>query len=303
MYRGGCRHKMVYFLNEVDRKVLLNKLLPLAREVGISAELRGWSWSQEPIKPLYDVRMPMYLVSSKYCPTGRDSYLQLVKGVKPKMNYKIGLGKLIHGAISDSFLSFLERKELPFGVWWTKVRREEIPMLDEKMKGLAESIWNYVHISCKVEYENHRMQQPYATDRDIMATAVPFLIEHKVTGELLGLSGLLSPDCYDYLRKIIFDVKVHESSEMEAWHRLYATGYALVLESIYETPIDVGCTVYISWRARTPHIKRDLFFINEDLRRWWIEERDLKMEIVAQKKDPGTPNICPGECIYWDYCH
>ncbi|MBC7121098.1 MAG: CRISPR-associated protein Cas4 [Candidatus Methanosuratus sp.] len=54
---------------------------------------------------------------------------------------------------------------------------------------------------------------PSPPPRDVMATSVPFLVEHKVSGELLGLSGILSPDCYDYLRKIVFDVKVMEPCE------------------------------------------------------------------------------------------
>ncbi|MEM2880704.1 MAG: CRISPR-associated protein Cas4, partial [Candidatus Methanomethylicaceae archaeon] len=210
----------MYFLNDFDKKILLNKLLPLARDIGVSPELRGWSWSQEPIKPLYDLKMPMYLTCSKYCPTGRDVYLSMVKGAKPRINYKISLGKLIHGAISDSFLSFIDKRKISFGEWWNNVRKEEIPLIDERMRAFAESIWNYIIESCRVEYENHRMQQPYATERDLMATAIPFLIEHKLSGELLGLSGLLSPDCYDYLRKIIFDVKVQEILNEEMWQRL-----------------------------------------------------------------------------------
>jgi len=294
---------MVYFLGEIDRKVLLNKLLPLAREVGVSQELRGWSWSHEPLKPLYDIKLPMYLVCSKYCPTGRDAYLQLVKKAQPKLNYAIGQGKLIHGAISDAFLSFINGRTPAFEEWWSKVRIEEIPMIDERMRTFASAVWDHVLNSCRVEYENHRMQQPYASDRDIMSTAIPFLVEHKVTGELLGLSGLLSPDCYDYLRKIVFDAKVLDGGNEQPWHRLYATGYALVLESIYEIPIDVGCTLYINWKGSSPHVRRDLFFINEDLRRWWVEERDIKQEMVAQKKDPSMPATCPETCIYWDSCH
>jgi len=293
---------MVYFLSEIDRKIVLNKIMPLAREVGVSSELRGWSWANEPLKPLYDAKLPMYLVCSKYCPTNRDVYLQQVKRSAPTLNYAVSQGKLIHGVISDSILSFINGHVIAFDEWWSKVRLAEIPMADERMKQFAAAIWDYVLNCCKVEFDNHRMNQPYATQRDIMSTSIPFLIEHKITGELLGLSGILSPDCYDYLHKIIFDIKVVEG-ETQQWYRLYATGYALVLESIYETPIDVGCVLYISWKNKTPQVKRDLFFINEDLRRWWIEERDLKQEIVAQKKDPGMPNDCPDTCIYWDKCH
>ncbi len=294
---------MVYFLSEMDRKVLLNKLLPLAREVGVSTELRGWSWAQEPLKPLYDAPLPMYLVCSKYCPTGRDAFLKLVKGVSPKPNYALGQGKLIHGAISDSILAFVNGQSTQFDAWWSRVRAPEIPMLDDRMRRFASAIWDYTVSSCKVQHDGLAMQQPFASPRDVMATSVPFLVEHKVSGELLGLSGILSPDCYDYLRKIVFDVKVMEPGEAPQWMRLYATGYAIVLESIHEVPIDIGCTVFISWNGATPQIKRDLFFINEDLRRWWIEERDAKQECVAQKKDPGLPEACAANCIYWEYCH
>jgi len=293
---------MVYFLSEIDRKVLLNKLLPLSREVGTSPELRGWSWSQEPLKPLYDTKLPMYLVSSKYCPTARDVFLQSVKHEKPRLSYALGRGKLIHGAISDAFLSFMNGEAPDFDRdWWPKVRVGEIPLADEAMRRFASAVWGYVLDCCRAEYENHRTQQPFATPKNLMATAVPFLIEHKITGELLGLSGVLSPDCYDYLRKIVFDVKVAEGDV--PWYRLYTTGYAMVLESVYEIPIDIGCTVYIGWKNSAPHVKRDLFFINEELRRWWVEERDTKQEIVAQKRDPGMPNECPPTCIYWDACH
>ena len=128
---------MVYFLSEIDRKLMLNRLLPLAREVGVSPELRGWGWTQEPLKPLYDVKLPMYLVCSKYCPTGRDVYLNLVKKTPLKPNYALGQGKLIHGAISDAFLAFVNQDGLDFGGWWSKVRIGEIPMADERMKTFA----------------------------------------------------------------------------------------------------------------------------------------------------------------------
>ena len=47
---------------------------------------------------------------------------------------------------------------------------------------------------------------------------------------------------------------------------------------------------------------RDLFFISDDLRSWWIEERDEKLKIVAQKNDPGLPNTCPEDCQYLREC-
>ena len=133
-----------------------------------------------------------------------------------------------------------------------------------------------------------------------MATAVPFLVEHKVSGELLGLSGLLSVDCYDYLRGVVFDLKV--SQEERDWYRLAPTGYAIVLESVYEVPIDVGCVLYAWFQGGKLQVRRDLFFINDDLRSWWVEERDSKLDIVAQRKEPSVAGKCSEDCIYWKAC-
>jgi CRISPR-associated protein Csa1 len=49
-------------------------------------------------------------------------------------------------------------------------------------------------------------------------------------------------------------------------------------------------------------VSKDLFFANNDLRSWWVEERDRKLEIIAQKKDPGMPNVCSENCIYRKSC-
>ncbi len=40
----------MYFLSDIEQKQLLYNLLPTAREVGVSKELRGWNWHQPPLK-------------------------------------------------------------------------------------------------------------------------------------------------------------------------------------------------------------------------------------------------------------
>jgi len=41
------------------------------------------------------------------------------------------------------------------------------------------------------------------------------------------------------------------------------------------------------------------------LRQWWIEERDRKLEIVAEGKDPGKPerSQCKEDCMYFKVCY
>ena len=98
----------------------------------------------------------------------------------------------------------------------------------------------------------------------------------------------------------MFDLKVDD--RQEDWHRLSPVGYAIVFESVHEVPVDVCCVSYISFIRDKLVIKKDLFFANNDLRSWWLEERDRKLGIIALRKDPGIPNHCPEDCIYYKFC-
>lgn len=292
----------MFFFSELDHKKLINKILPKAREVGVSEVFRGWSWYKSPLKPYYDdVRIPMYSVCSKYCPTGRDVFLNLVRKVRGKMNRKVILGAAIHETVRTTLRAFVDGRKLAFDEWYENVLNSKgVKSRDEVVMERSRNAWRFVHTMCESRFMDGASRQPYASRRDVMATALPFLVEHRISGELLGLSGLLCIDCYDYLRNVVFDLKV--SDETRDWYRLYPTGYAIVLESVYEIPVDVGCAVYVRFRGKRLSVDRDLFFISDDLRSWWVEERDEKLETVAQKRDPGFPTTCFDECIYREEC-
>lgn len=294
----------MYFLSDIEQKQLLYQLLPTAREVGVNNELRGWNWHQPPLKPYFDnVKLPMYQVSSKYCPTNRDLYLRHVEKKYVAPSSRMAVGKLFHGVVSDCLQAFLQRQDLDFETWLQKVRWEEI---GERTANIVESgrqVWEFVRKMCEAELAKVSCSQPRATELDLMKTAVPFLVEHKISGELLGLSDVLSVDCFDYLRTIMFDLKV--TGLKDEWHRLYSLGYALVFESIHEVPVDICCTVYLNVENGRINVQKDLFFANDELRQWWIEERDRKLEIVAERKDPGKPerSQCKEYCQYYNVCY
>jgi len=294
----------LYFLSDIEQKYLVHHLLPTAREIGVSKELRGWSWHQPPLKPYYDnVKLPMYAVTSKYCPTDRDVYLRNVEKVRQKPRGAVGLGKMIHGVVSDYLSMFLQQRPMGFDDWWKKIRWDEIPEKPENVEVPSRSIWEFMSKLCQARFAEDSSRQPYASERDVLVSALPFLVEHKISGELLGLSGILSVDCYDYLRTIMFDLKVND--ERRDWHRLAPVGYALVFESVHEVPIDICCTVYLTVRDEKITAQKDLFFASDELRQWWIEERDRKLEIVAEKRDPGKPtgSQCNRNCMFFDGCY
>jgi len=235
---------VLYFLSDVEQKQLLYQLLPTAREVGVSKELRGWNWHQPPLKPYFDnIRLPMYQVSSKYCPTNRDIYLQNVEKKFCSPTSRMIVGTLFHSIVSDCLQNFRQRLKMSFDDWWQKNRQFDVSE-DSDIFDNCRQIWDFMHKMCSAQIAELSCSQPYASELDLLGTAVPFLVEHKLSGELLGLSGILSVDCFDYLRTIMFDLKV--SSLKEDWHRLYSLGYALVFESIHEVPIDICCTVYLN---------------------------------------------------------
>lgn len=291
----------MYFLSPLDQKKLVDKILPSARSVGVSEDLRGWNWHKPPLKPIHEEKIPMYSVCSKYCPTSRDVFLNKVIKAVPRLSESIILGTALHRAVSTVISSFLDGRSLSFESWYDAMLREKnVTDVIANVKERSKIVWDYVLKNCEIQYMNRSSEQPYATKRDLLATSVPFLVEHKISGELLGLSGLLSIDCYDYLRGIVFDLKVaHEEKD---WYRLAPTGYAMVLESVYEVPVDAGCIVYVWFQGSDLRTTKDLFFINDDLRSWWLEERDNKISIVAEKRDPGVPSKCYDDCIYRIVC-
>ena len=283
---------------------MLHHLLPTAREAGVSRELRGWHWFEPPLKPYYgDTRLPMYSVTSNYCPTNRDVYLRNVEKMHPTVGAKVALGKILHGVVSDSLQTFIKRQNMSFEEWWATVRWNEIPEKPENLLDSCKCVWEFMRKQCEARLADVSSRQPYASELDLMASAVPFLVEHKISGELLGLSGILSLDCYDYLRAIMFDLKV--ASEPAEWHKLSPIGYALVFESVHEVPVDICCITYLNVEGGKMNVHKDLFFANDELRHWWIEERDKKLEIVAETKDPGNPepSQCKDSCMYYNACY
>jgi len=199
----------------------------------------------------------MYAVCSKYCPTERDIYLAFFEGVKGKPALRMALGKVLHGVVSDRLQYFIQRRGIDFDDWCKKIRWKEIPAEPSQVLPAARKVWEYLTKLCEARYEEIKAQQPYASEQNLVASTAPFLIEHKISGELLGLSGLLSLDCYDYPHAIMFDLKV--GSEPQEWHRLAPVGYALVFESIHEVPVDICCVVYLNIVGDAINVRKDLF--------------------------------------------
>ena len=113
-------------------------------------------------------------------------------------------------------------------------------------------------------------------------------------GSFLGLSRHLSTDLLHLGEPCVLDVIFED--EKRDFHKLTLAGYALVLEAVYEFPVDVGVTVYARFRDDRLHIEREFAVLGDELRMEFIEVRDEKQRMVADELDPGPCEGCEEWC-------
>lgn len=306
----------MYFLSPEESRWLLKSLIPKSREEGIAEELRGWNWHEPPLEPPYGIRLPLYEVAGKYCPTARDIFLKRIGKVEVKPGKAMVSGSVNHTAVARMF-SEVKRLIYMYGpsavMSIENHMREFMPnfrtpgyvamnLSQEDQDSISQGV-------CKIrDFQVPRLiarigevvsKQPFIEADALASLAVPVVCEYKLDGTFLGLSEFLSCDAAFVGGPIIFDMKFGRKQD---FHKLNATGYALVMESLFEFPVDIGCSVYVDMRGDVPAISRDLFFINDELRQWFIDERDDKMQILNEESDPGVAANCPGYCGYLKYC-
>lgn len=95
----------MYFFSEEERKYLLKKLIPMAREKSIAEDLRGWNWHSTELSPPHDIILPVWEVSDRYCETGRDSFLRHVQKVSVPASEEMVAGRIYHQAMAELYPS------------------------------------------------------------------------------------------------------------------------------------------------------------------------------------------------------
>ncbi|MCS6768758.1 MAG: type I-A CRISPR-associated protein Cas4/Csa1 [Candidatus Nitrosocaldus sp.] len=291
---------MAYFLDEEERKSIER----LSREVDIDEEFRGWHYLDGPLRPPYNVTLPLYIVAGEMVFSSKREYEEYLINSRANPSREMLLGSSLHKAIStvvEEAKMFIYRYGLLSGSdlyhYLTKIRDGKVDeLLSSIGKGRAgggggreedhrtdirqyvNRLWLYE--SLQVASSVDRVLAQGIESRDVLIQkAIPFTLEYEVDGRRIGLSERLRVDAFGHFM-VVFELKTGKRSEH---HRLATTGYALALESMLEHPINVGCIVYLSFEQdrTTPLIRREVHAIEESLRRWFIEERDRKMEILV----------------------
>jgi len=304
----------MYFLSSEEQKRLLRGLLPQSREMKVAEELRGWNWNQPPLQPIYDLKLALFEVANRYCDTSRDLYLRRVMGIKAKPNRDMIQGILLHRTLVkiitrakkliyqkgvDNFHEVRKALQTP-DLEALKEFSEELQEEDRKdFENKMRILWEFEYMRITSRAEELLSRQPYIDEDSLVFQAVPVVVEQKLDGSFLGLSSRLSADAFTFATPLIFDLKFDVKRE---FHKLSTTGYALVMEAIYEFPVDIGCLVYAYFKGDRIIIEREFHIIDEELRQNFIEERDEKMRMIYEEIDPGKPEECYQTCPYFEEC-
>lgn len=307
----------MYFLSSDERRYLSKFLFPRAREMVVAEELRGWSWNEAPLAPISEVRLGVYEVAGRYCPTARDVYLRRVLGVRVPPSAAMLEGRVLHQTLGEIFLRakrriytdgledpprLLEhlRQDLELGPYPWGEDAPADPEIRQRIERRRAALAAFEAPRILARIYEVLASQPYVGPDGLVAAALPVIVEHKFDGSALGLSAHLSCDALSHAEPLVLDVKFDERRD---FHRLYPTGYALAMEAAFEYPVNVGCVVYGRWQGERLLIERDLFLIDEALRQRFIEERDEKARLVFEEIDPGVAPSAPADCPFYHICH
>jgi len=304
----------VYFLSEEERARVLKDLIPTARRIGVADELRGWNWHEPPLAPLYEVPIAMYEVAGKYCDSGRDVYLRRVEKVRGTTTPPLVRGSALHEVVKEAVihakqaiysLGLEDMAALVHAVTAfestiaDKLPDTLTPAEQEQICREATQVAGFEARRLATRIEEAASKHPHIHADTLAALAIPVVVEHRLDGSYLGLSSHIRTDAQSFGQVMIIDLKF---GGREPFHRLSTTGYSMVMESLFGYPVDLGCTVYVTLDNNRLAIERDLHLIDDELRQWFVEERDEKMYLIYEELDPGLASRCSAACPFASTC-
>jgi len=283
----------VFMPTAEERKRLLRGVIPRARRLGVDDTLRGWSWSAPPLLSPYEVPLGLSEVANAYCETGRDIYARRVLGIEPEPGEKMILGSALHGALR-AWVVHAKSSLYQNGVEEIEEAVREIRAFPEPELPEARSLVAYETDAIEFRLREAMSQFPRIGTDALVAQVLPVTLGQMLDGAFLGLSRRLSTDLLNLGEPCVLDIIFNDRKR--DFHPLTLAGYALVLEAVYEFPVDVGVTVYANFRGGRLRIEREFTVLGDELRMEFIEVRDEKQRMVADGLDPGPCEGCEEWC-------
>jgi CRISPR-associated protein Csa1 len=286
----------------------------------VSDELRGWNWDNEYLAPISDdIYLGVSEIANRYCPVYRDIYMKRVLFVEAPISYKTVRGWVYH-SISSETLTLVKSYLYSHGIVPGYILYRD---LVKGERGLVSRIFRFYKVKGYLDARNYKrlyrdskslyrylvLQASAYTDRvistrrnltkdDLVNEVVPSVVERVVDGSALGLSSELRIDMF-LDSNIVLDIK---TGDYRDFHKYALAGYALAIESNIERPVDFGIVCYVRVINSLVKIRTDFYFLDDELRREFINIRDNAMEIIHLGRDPGKPDRCPRYCIYYKVC-
>ena len=299
-----------------------DKIKEISREIkrmpfeGISDELRGWSWSEPPVAPVYNVKMGISDIVTGYCDSGRNVYLKYVERVREKPTPILNRGSIVHivreRAISTAKKLIYSLEELNGLVFYESFMNEKEGLIGnikkrfgeeslQKYGWIIDKIWLIAALTYSSQLENTLTRSRHLSRETIASLTVPEHAEFAVDGSLVGLTPTLRLDSL-LTPGIIVEVKTRP---YKPEYSLTLAGYALAFESMYEVPVNHGILlqVNINEYRETIHFYPKIIPLTDGLRMQFIQRRDRLAELLANREDPGMPNKCSPACPYLHYCN
>lgn len=276
-----------------EKKRLLRGTIPRARKLGVDDILRGWSWSSPPLLSPYEVPLGLAEVANVYCESGRDVCARRVLGISPEPNEKMLLGGALHGALRG-WIVHAKQALHNCGAGYPEQAMREIEAFQEPDLPEARAIIRYEADALEFRLREALSQFPRIQTDALVAQVLPVTLGQMLDGSFLGLSKRLSTDLLNLGEPCILDIIFND--RRRDFHPLTLAGYALVLEAVYEFPVDVGVTVYANFKNDRLQIEREFTVLGDELRMEFIEVRDEKQRMVADELDPGLCKGCDAWC-------
>jgi CRISPR-associated protein Csa1 len=276
-----------------EKKRLLRGTIPRARKSGVDDTLRGWSWSSPPLLSPYDVSLGLAEVANAYCETGRAVYARRVLGADPEPNEKMILGGALHSTLRD-WTVHAKKTLYDHGAERVEEAMQEIRAFPDPDLPEARLLVRYEADAIEFRLREALSQFPRIKTDALVAQVLPVTLGQMLDGAFLGLSRRLSTDLLNLGEPCILNIIFND--EKRDFHPLTLAGYALVLEAVYEFPVDVGVTVYANLENGRLHIEREFTVLSDELRMEFVEVRDEKQRMVADELDPGPCEGCEEWC-------
>ncbi len=276
-----------------EKKRLLRGTIPRARKWGVDDSLRGWSWSSPPLLSPYEVPLGLTEVANAYCATGRDVYARRVLGAEPEPNEKMILGGALHATLRD-WTIHAKKALYEHGIEDVEAAIDRIRTFPEPEKAEARALVAYEADAAEFRLREALSQFPRIGTDALVAQVLPVTLSQMLDGAFLGLSRHLSTDLLNLGEPCVLDIIFDDHKR--PFHPLTLAGYALVLEAVYEFPVDVGVTIYASFKSGRLGIEREFAVLGDELRMEFVEVRDEKQRMVADELDPGPCEGCEEWC-------